>query len=581
MAYPRLTPQAVELLELRYLQRGPDGELCEDPEAFFWRVARAVARGGERYGEPVEAWAEEYHDLLRSLCFLPNSPALMNAGTPLGQLAACFVLPLEDSIESIYRTLAHMAVIHKSGGGTGFSFSRLRPRGDVVASTGGRASGPLSFLELFDTSTRVIRQGGRRRGANMAVLRADHPDVVPFCRAKIGGERYRNFNLSVGFTDAFARSLDRDGPWDLVNPRTGSVWDRVPARRVFEAMVEGAWATGDPGAVFLDAVNRANPVPTLGPMEATNPCGEQPLLPYESCTLGSLNLPRFLRADASIDWEALERATALAVRFLDDCVEVSRPPIPEIGRANRLTRKIGLGVMGFADLLIRMGVPYGSPRAREVGRDVMRFVEQAAVEASRALGRVRGSFGAFHGSRWERQGFDAMRNATVTTVAPTGSISILAGVSGSIEPLFSLAYVRRIHGRAVSFGVHPELEPRLREKGIDPTPVLERVREEGRLGAVPEVPEDLKRLFATALEIAPEDHLAVQAAFQAHTHNAVSKTINLPPDSPPETAARIFRDAHAMGLKGVTLYRYGTRPGQPLEIGDRCNRCEAGGAGDP
>jgi len=572
MAYPPLTPQAVSLLELRYLRRRPDGALAEDPEGLFWRVARAVARAERRWGEDPDPWAERFHDLMRGLRFLPNSPTLMNAGTTLGQLAACFVLPLEDSIGAIYRALAHMARIHKSGGGTGFSFSRLRPAGDRVGSTGGVASGPLSFLELFDTSTRVIRQGGRRRGANMAVLSATHPDILAFCRAKVGGG-LRNFNLSVGFPDALARAVDRGDPWPLVNPRDGSVWRRIPAREVFDALVDGAWRVGDPGAVFLDAVNRANPVPRLGPLEATNPCGEQPLLPYESCTLGSLNLMAFVRG-GRLDWEGLAEAAALAVRFLDDCVEVSRPPVARIGRANRRTRKIGLGVMGFADLLVRLGIPYASAEARALGREIMAAVERAGVDASRRLGEERGSFEAFPGSRWERRGVGAMRNATVTTVAPTGSISILAGVSGSIEPLFSLAYARRLHDRTVSFGVHPLLEPALRERGIDPEPVLERVRAEGSLARVPGVPEDLKARFATALDLEPEAHLGVQAAFQAHTHNAVSKTVNLPPHAGPEVAARLVREAHGLGLKGVTLYRHGSRPDQPILLGDRCNRCE-------
>ena len=577
MGYPRLTPQALELLEIRYLQRAPDGSLAEDAEGFFRRVSSAVARAEERLGGRAGPKAERYHDLLRSLRFLPNSPTLMNAGTSVGQLAACFVLPLEDSIESIYDSLRNMALIHKSGGGTGFSFSRIRPEGDAVGSTGGTASGPLSFLELFDTSTRVIRQGGRRRGANMAVLRVDHPDVVSFCRAKLDG-RFQNFNLSVGFTDEFARALERGGTIDLVNPRNREVRDAVPAAAVFEALVEGAWTTGDPGAVYLDAINRANPVPCLGPMEATNPCGEQPLLPYESCTLGSLNLAAFV-GPSGVDWSGLAETARLAVEFLDDCIELSSPPVEAIRSANRRTRKAGLGVMGLADALVALGLPYASEGARDLGRRLMAAVESAGVEASRELGERRGSFEAFPGSTWERKGFAAMRNATVTTVAPTGSIAILAGVSGSIEPLFSLAYTRRIQGRSVSFGVHPALVPALRQRGIEGGPVAARVAEEGRLGPIAEVPGDLKALFATAQEIAPGDHLAMQRAFQDHTHNAVSKTINLPADASRETVGRIFRDAHALGLKGVTLYRYGSRPDQPLEIGDRCNRCVAPGGG--
>lgn len=577
MSYPPLTSQARELLALRYLKRGPDGELCEDEEGFFRRVAGGVAAAEARFGGLPEPKAERYHDFLRSLRFLPNSPTLMNAGVPSGQLAACFVLPLEDSIESVYDALKHMALIHKSGGGTGFGFSRLRPEGDVVASTGGRASGPLSFLELFDTSTRVIRQGGRRRGANMAVLRIDHPDILAFCRAKLAG-RFANFNLSAGVTDAFFRSLVRGEEVALVNPRGAAIWARVPAAEVFEALVEGAWTTGDPGAVFLDAVNRDNPVPRMGPLEATNPCGEQPLLPYESCTLGSLVLPRFL-GGGGVDWGALETAAALAVEFLDDCLEVSVPPVEAIRLANRRTRKIGLGVMGFADALATLGIPYASEAARNLGRQIMARIEAAGVAASRALGERRGSFEAFAGSVWEQRGGRAMRNATVTTVAPTGSIAVLAGVSASIEPFFSLAYTRRIQGRPVSFGIHPLLGPALAAHGVSPGDVEARVRAEGRVGHLPEVPEAVRRVFATAFELPPREHLAMQAAFQAHTHNAVSKTINLPAQSTRETVAEIFREAHALGLKGVTLYRYGSLPEQPLEVGDGCTRCAGPGEG--
>ncbi|MBI5016469.1 MAG: adenosylcobalamin-dependent ribonucleoside-diphosphate reductase [Deltaproteobacteria bacterium] len=571
MAYPELSPQALELLRLRYLRRGPDGEPAEDPEGFFRRVAVAVAAAERIFGGDPAPKAEAYYDLLRSLRFLPNTPALMNAGTGVGQLAACFVLPLEDSTESIYDSLKQMALIHKSGGGTGFSFSRIRPEGDLVASTGGRASGPLSFLELFDTSTWVIRQGGRRRGANMAVLRVDHPDVLAFCRAKLHG-RFQNFNFSVGYTDDFDRAVERGGEFTLINPRTGGPWRRLAARDVFEALVEGAWGTGDPGAVFLDAVNRANPCPQLGDLEATNPCGEQPLLPHESCTLGSLNLAVFVRG-AELDWDALADAARLGVEFLDDCLEVSVPPAEEIRLANRRTRKIGLGVMGFADCLVALGVPYASEAARGLGRQIMERIEAAGVDASRRLGERRGSFEAFAGSAWERRGLSAMRNATVTTVAPTGSISILAGVSGSIEPLFGLAYTRRIQGEVVSFGTHRMLPSAFEAHGLSWPAWEEAIRREGRMGHLTQLPAALRRLFATTFEIAPADHLAVQAVFQERTHNAVSKTINLPADFPRDALGRVFREAHALGLKGVTVYRYGSVPEQPLEVGDHCNRC--------
>ncbi len=561
-------PHARVILEQRYLARDEQGRVVESPEEMLWRVARAVAQAEERWGGDKEKTARRFFDLMASGCFLPNSPTLMNAGRPLGQLAACFVIPVEDDLEGIFRALGHTALIHKSGGGTGFSFSRLRPAGDKVASTGGVSSGPVSFMTVFDAATEAIKQGGTRRGANMALLSASHPDIETFIQAKREPGRLANFNLSVMVTDAFMEKVEAGQGWDLVNPRTGRSARTVEAAGLFEQMVENAHASGEPGLAFFDTMNRDNPTPVLGVLEATNPCGEQPLLPYESCNLGSLVLPRFLRG-GQVDYPALEEAAGLALRFLDDVVEVNRLPLPQLSQASRLTRKVGLGVMGFADLLLELGIPYDSPRAAALGEEIMAHIQQAARQASRDLGKQRGSYPAFPRSRHRQEGFTHMRNATVTTVAPTGTLSLIMGCSSGIEPIFALAYTRRVLEDQTLDEMHPRFLRRLAELGLDTPQNLERLRASGQARALPELPERDRRLFATAHEISPQAHLAVQAAFQKHTDNAVSKTVNLPASAGAEQVRQVFQQAHRLGLKGVTVFRHGCRGCQVLDLPGR------------
>jgi ribonucleoside-diphosphate reductase alpha chain len=491
----------------------------------------------------------------------------MNAGTPLGQLSACFVLPVPDSMDGIFDAVKNMALIQQTGGGTGFSFSQLRPRGDPVASTGGEASGPVSFMRIFDCATENIKQGGRRRGANMGVLRIDHPDILDFIRAKQDGTSFQNFNLSVGVTDAFMQAVRRRERIGLRHPRTGRPVRSLPASELFAAIVQAAWETGDPGLLFLDSINRANPTPQAGVIEATNPCGEVPLLPYESCNLCLINLAHLVREDgAGIDWDRLRAIVSVAVRFLDDVIEVNRYPIPEVDRATRANRKIGVGVMGFAELLIRLGIPYDSDQAVRAAGELAAAIADEAGEASAAIARERGPFPNWKGSRLEVN--PPMRNATRTAIAPTGTISIVAGTTPSIEPLFGLAY-RRTHvleGRPLE-EVNPLFLEVAGRRGLDAATVIPRVLERGRLEAADGVPEDLVRLFATALSIPAARHLEIQAAFQRHVDNSVAKTINLPHEAAPQEIAWVFDRAWELGLKGITIFRHGSKAGQVIELG--------------
>jgi ribonucleoside-diphosphate reductase alpha chain len=567
-----LSANAIRVLEARYLRRDAERRVVETPDQLFHRVARAVAQGELLVGTAADAdrWQETFHGLLAALDFLPNSPTLMNAGTPLGQLSACFVLPVEDSMDGIFGALRAMAILQRAGGGTGFSFSRLRPRGDVVASTGGKASGPVSFMHVFDCATEHIKQGGRRRGANMGVLRVDHPDILEFIDAKTVPGALANFNLSVGVTDRFMDAVSAGTDYELVHPRHGRAVGRLHARTVFDAIVRNAWATGDPGLLYLDAIARANPTPTLGEVETTNPCGEVPLLPWESCVLGSVNLAHMVREAAGttdVDWERLRRAVHAGVRFLDDAIEVTRDPLPEVARATRLTRKIGLGVMGFAEWLIRLGVPYGSGDASAWAERLMGFVATEARAASRRLAEERGVFPAWarsvHATRGER-----VRNATCVSIAPTGTLSIIAGTSAGIEPLFALAY-RRAH--ALGGGPLVELNPVFQRwaerRRIDAEAVLRHVVAMGTLRSAPDVPAGARELFVTATELSVDQHLAVQQAVQRHVDNAVSKTINLPVDAGLETVDHAYREGWRLGLKGVTVYRTGSRPADVLTLG--------------
>jgi ribonucleoside-diphosphate reductase alpha chain len=567
-----LSANAIRVLDARYLRRDAERRIVETPDQLFHRVARAVAQAELLFGTAADAdrWQETYHGLLAALDFLPNSPTLMNAGTPLGQLSACFVLPVEDSMEGIFDALRAMAILQRSGGGTGFSFSRLRPRGDVVAATGGEASGPVSFMRVFDCATEHIKQGGRRRGANMGVLRVDHPDVLEFIDAKRMPGALANFNLSVGVTDRFMEAVAAGTDYELVHPRRRQAAGRLDARAVFDAIVLNAWTTGDPGLLHLDAIARGNPTPALGTIETTNPCGEVPLLPWESCVLGSVNLAHMLRASAGapeVDWERLRRTVHAGVRFLDDAIEVTRAPLPEVAAATRLTRKVGLGVMGFAECLIGLGVAYGSRDAVAWADRLLGFIAEEAHAASRALAAARGVFPAWDASVHAARG-DRRRNATCVSIAPTGTLSIIAGTSAGIEPLFALAYR---HAHALGGAPLVELNPVFRRwaesERVDADRLLRHVLATGTLRDAPGVPEKARALFVTATELDVDQHLAVQHAVQQHVDNAVSKTINLPADAPIEAVAHAYRESWRLGLKGVTVYRTGARPADVLTLG--------------
>ncbi len=544
-----LTPVADALLEYRYLLPK------ETPDQLFRRVADAVDPSG----------STDFLRIMEELLFLPNSPTLMNAGTSEGQLSACFVLPVEDSLQGIFSTLATMALIHQSGGGTGFSFSRIRPAGDPVALTSGVASGPLPFIRVFDEATNAVKQGGKRRGANMAVLNSSHPDILAFINAKNQGG-LSNFNISVGFDAHFFTCLEQGQPYDLINPRDGSVKSSIDARELWHALCSAAWQTGDPGVLFLDTINEKNTVPGLGTMDATNPCGEQPLFPFESCNLGSINLSRCI-ANGELDEELIRTVTCQGVKLLDAVIDINRFPVPEIRERTLLTRKIGLGVMGLADALILMGIPYESEEALRFADRTMALISQEARETSRELGEEKGSFPAIDRSIYT----GAMRNATLTTIAPTGSLHLIADTSSGIEPLFSLAGTRRMGNRSLSL-IHPLLKKYLRSLGSGED-ILDQVKRTGTLASSP-VPGAMKELYKTAPEIPADHHIRMQAAFQKHVDNAVSKTVNLPDDADVDEISRIFLLARSLGCKGVTIYRYNSKKDQVLSRG--CEVCGGG-----
>ncbi len=558
-----LGPTALSVVAERYLRRDAHGEVSESPGQMMGRVAQHVARAEDGYGPADSArWAETFSMLLRSLEFLPNSPTLMNAGTPLGVLSGCFVLPVEDSLESIFDTLRTTALLHQAGAGTGFSFSHLRPRGDMVSSSGSTASGPVSFIELYDAASQVIQLGGRRRGANMAVIDVHHPDIEAFIMAKARPGPLPTFNLSVGVTDEFMRAALADRPHPLVNPRTGRTVREIPARGLFEKIASQAWAGGEPGLLFLDAVNRANPLPALGPIEAVNPCGEVPLAPFESCNLGSINLARLV-TDRRLDEKRLEETVRVAVRFLDDVIDVADYPIAELATAARASRKIGLGIMGLAETLAALGLAYDSNEAIQFSERLMRRITAWAHEMSRELASERGAFPLFAQSRWA-DGVP-MRNAQVTSIAPTGTISLISGTSAGIEPLFALAYTRHIMGRDFQV-VDPLFEQRAVQRGVWSPAIEAAITATGTLSGCVGVPDDLRRCFVTAQDIAPEWHVRMQAAVQRHTDAAVAKTVHLPEAASVENVGDIFWQAWRAGAKGITVYRCGTRPGQVLRI---------------
>lgn len=567
-----LSENALRVLEARYLRRDTQGLLCETPEQLFARVACALAHAELLMGNRGQAalWEERFYHLLTHLDFLPNSPTLMNAGTPLGQLSACFVLPLEDNLESIFTTLHDMALIQRTGGGTGFSFGRLRPSGDVIASTGGTTPGPLAFMNIFDSATENIKRGGKRRGANMGILPVDHPDILLFLDAKAASASLANFNLSVGITKSFMEAVEHREKYDLHHPMTGKVTSQLNAHEVFQHIVEAAWATGDPGLLFLDAINRTHPLPILGRIEATNPCGEVPLLPYESCNLGSINLAHFVKEEHEIslvDWSRLADVIQQAVRLLDDVLVVNRYPLPQVEAVTLANRKIGLGVMGFAELLLRLGMSYRSKEALAFASQLMSFIAQEARRASAILAEERGTFPHWPQSVYAHKGMP-LRNATVTSIAPTGTISIIANTSSSIEPLFALSYRRvGVLGNQTLVEINPLLQSIGERMGFLTQEVLDYVNHHGTLAGAPGVPEQVRDLFATSLEIEPRQHLLIQAAFQAEVDNAVSKTVNVPMEATVEVISRLYRQAYHLGLKGITIYRYGSRAEQVLQLG--------------
>ena len=593
LPHPEMTENARIVLGKRYLKKNEEGEPVEEPRTMFWRVAYTIAKEDGRYGASeaaVEEVARQFYDLMTLGKFEPNSPTLMNAGRPLGQLSACFVLPVDDALSNgksgIYDTLKSMALVHQSGGGTGFAFSRLRPTGDTVRSTMGVASGPVSFMTLYDSSTEVVKQGGTRRGANMGILRVDHPDIREFITCKDDTSKVTNFNISVAVTDVFMEAVEKGESYDLVNPRTGEVMGRENAREVFDTVVHGAWKTGEPGVFFVDRANEFNPVPRLGEYEATNPCGEQVLLAYDVCNLGSINLGLFVRDDFTwgqdpeegVDWDGLARVVHLSTHFLDNVIDANRYPLQEITDLAQRIRRVGLGVMGWADMLVRLGIPYSSHEGVEMGRRVMAFLNEEARKASEKLAENRGVFPEWETSTWGPEESCArredgervhperrLRNCNLTTVAPTGTISIFAGCSGGIEPLFAVAFMRNQAGSLMP-DVNSDFVRIAREQGWYSEELMERIATEGHIH-FEGVPEEVQRVFVTAHDITPEWHVRMQAAFQAHTDAAISKTTNFPREATEEHVREIYELAFRLGCKGVTVYRDGSRPEQVLSTG--------------
>ncbi len=572
-----LTKNAKTVLERRYLKKDRDGRIIETPVQMFRRVAHHIAKAEKKYGGDdarVKKMEDVFYKMMTNFLFLPNSPTLMNAGCSLGQLAACFVLPVEDSMESIFDSLKNAAIIHKSGGGTGFSFSRLRPRNSCVGTTGGIASGPVSFMKVFNMATEQVKQGGTRRGANIAILRVDHPDILEFINCKSNCDELNNFNISVGITDAFIEALNNKSTYDLIDPRTKKKVGELNSAEVYHDIVKHAWENGDPGILFIDRINEDNPTPSLGEIESTNPCGEQPLLPMEACNLGSINLAKFVidnDKQPTIDYEALMETINQAVRFLDNTIDMSEYPLPEIDKMVKLNRKIGLGVMGFADMLYQLRIPYNSENALELTGDIMRFVQDTSHEASIKLAEERGVFESYANSIFQDQEDRKYRNAATTTIAPTGTLSIIAGCSSGIEPLFALNLIRNVMDNDRLIEINPYFEKVARERGFYSDELMNTIAQKGSIRDIIEIPEDVRKVFVTAHDVSPEMHIRMQAAFQKDTDNAVSKTVNLPEDATVEDVSKIYTLAYELGCKGVTIYRDGSKKNQVLSVHKKHN----------
>ncbi len=583
MKKSELTNNALIVLNRRYLKKDKKGNVIETPEEMFRRVAENIASADSLYAPTsnIKKTTDDFYELMSSLEFLPNSPTLMNAGRELQQLAACFVLPVEDSLESIFDAVKNTAIIHQTGGGTGFSFSHLRPKNDIVSTTSGIASGPLSFMRVFNMATEVIKQGGARRGANMGVLRVDHPDIIDFIDAKTISHELTNFNLSVGVTDDFMNCVEIDSEYDLINPRNGEKTGKLKARDIFERIVQSAWKSGEPGVLFLDRINKENPTPHLGEIESTNPCGEQPLLPYEACNLGSINLTKMVKTPhitsakvgieerlcaEEIDWGKLKDTVYKAVHFLDNVVDVTNYPLPQIERMSKGNRKIGLGVMGFADLLIMLSVAYNSEEAVKIAEEIIKFIRESAEEKSNELAKERGIFpnSKIQNPKSEFQ----KRNATLITIAPTGTLSIIAGCSSGIEPLYAISYIRRALEDVKLLQINPLFIEIAKKRGFYSEELIKRVENGAAIEKIKNIPDDVRRLFVTAFDISPEWHVKMQAVFQKYTDNAVSKTINFPPDAEISDVRNALLLSYKLGCKGLTIYRSGTREEQVLTCRD-------------
>jgi len=562
---------ALQVLEKRYLLKDDNGNLIETPNQMVRRIAHNIAKAEVNYGadeKAVNQVEEQFYGLLSRLEFLPNTPTIMNAGTEIQQLSACFVLPVEDSMEGIYKTLKDAALIHKSGGGTGFSFSRLRPKSDLVKSTSGVASGPISFMKVFDASTEVIKQGGKRRGANMGVMRVDHPDILEFIECKSDMQSLMNFNISVAATDVFMQAVVDDKNYDFINPRNKEPIKKMRARDIFTLIVRNAWKNGDPGLIFIDEINKKHPAKNLGEIESTNPCGEQPLLPYESCNLGSINLNKFIKVDKSdVDYERLRECVKLCTRFLDNVIDMNRYPIPELDEMARKTRKIGLGIMGFADMLYELGIQYNSKDGVHMAKKVMKFIQDTAYKTSSALAKARGTYPAWEGSDHEKAG-KKMRNTCCTTIAPTGTIGMLAEASGGCEPTFAISYIKNVMDGTELIYTNRIFERVAKERGFFSTELMRQIARTGSIQNIDEIPEDVKKTFVTAQDMSPEWHVKMQAAFQKHVDSSISKTVNFPNSANFSDVENAYILAWKNGCKGITIYRDGSRDNQVLNIGE-------------